>query len=46
MVPDHVLFRIREEEVRGVVGALCFHVRAVPFPRAVRHRDRRPIHEK
>jgi hypothetical protein len=42
---DHVLFRFRHEKVRGIIGTLGFDVEAVPFPRALRHRDRHPIHE-
>jgi hypothetical protein len=32
-VSDDVPFGFREEELCGVVGALCFHVEAIPFCR-------------
>ena len=40
-----MLFRLREEQVRGIIGTLRLYIQALPFARAVRYRDRRPIHE-
>lgn len=42
-ISDDVFFGFHEEEVRGIVGALCHHVEAVPFSSAVYHPDRCPM---